>query len=93
MIQRRGFLAGIGAFLAAPAIIRTPGLLMPVKPPVVIASSLTMTEIVEITMRNRLEQLAYNVTLDNALLARLNKRPATLGPVFVQLPTYYTVQA
>lgn len=28
MIQRRGFLAGL---LAAPAIIRTPGLLMPVK--------------------------------------------------------------
>ena len=32
MIQRRGFLAGIGALLAAPAIIRTPGILMPVKP-------------------------------------------------------------
>lgn len=31
MIQRRGFLAGVGAFFAAPAIIRTPGLLMPVK--------------------------------------------------------------
>lgn len=32
MIQRRGFLAGLGALLAAPAIIRTPGLLMPVRP-------------------------------------------------------------
>jgi hypothetical protein len=31
MIQRRGFLAGLGALLAAPAVIRTPGLLMPVK--------------------------------------------------------------
>lgn len=31
MIQRRGFLAGLAAALAAPAIIRTPGLLMPVK--------------------------------------------------------------
>lgn len=29
MIQRRGFLLGL---LAAPAIIRTPGLLMPIKP-------------------------------------------------------------
>lgn len=28
---RRSILAGIGALLAAPAIIRTPGLLMPVK--------------------------------------------------------------
>ncbi len=33
MIPRRGLLAGLGALLAAPAIIRTPGLLMPVKPP------------------------------------------------------------
>jgi hypothetical protein len=30
MIPRRGLLAGLGALLAAPAIIRTPGLLMPV---------------------------------------------------------------
>jgi hypothetical protein len=30
-ISRRGFLGGIVAALAAPAIIRTPGLLMPVK--------------------------------------------------------------
>jgi hypothetical protein len=33
MIPRRGLLAGLGALLAAPAIIRTPGLLMPVRPP------------------------------------------------------------
>lgn len=32
MLQRRGLLAGLGALLAAPAIIRTPGLLMPVRP-------------------------------------------------------------
>lgn len=31
MLSRRGLLAGLGAALAAPAIIRTPGLLMPVK--------------------------------------------------------------
>ena len=35
MIHRRGLLAGLGALLAAPAIIRTPGLLMPVRPVVV----------------------------------------------------------
>ena len=29
---RRGLLAGFGLLLAAPAIIRTPGLLMPIKP-------------------------------------------------------------
>jgi hypothetical protein len=32
MMRRRGLIAGLGALLAAPAIIRTPGLLMPVKP-------------------------------------------------------------
>lgn len=35
MIHRRGFLTGLGALLAAPAIIRTPGLLMPVRPALV----------------------------------------------------------
>lgn len=30
-LRRRGFLAGLGAALAAPAIIRTPGLLMPIR--------------------------------------------------------------
>jgi len=32
VIPRRGLLAGLGALLASPAIIRTPGLLMPVRP-------------------------------------------------------------
>lgn len=31
MTSRRNFLLGLGAALAAPAIIRTPGLLMPVR--------------------------------------------------------------
>lgn len=31
-MNRRGFLAGIIAAAAAPAIIRTPGLIMPIKP-------------------------------------------------------------
>lgn len=33
MINRRNFLTGLVATLAAPAIIRTPGLLMPVRKP------------------------------------------------------------
>lgn len=32
MLRRRGLLLGLGALIAAPAIARTPGLLMPVKP-------------------------------------------------------------
>lgn len=31
MIARRGLIAGLGALLAAPVIVRTPGLLMPIK--------------------------------------------------------------
>lgn len=31
-LHRRGFLGGLAAALAAPAIITTPGLLMPVRP-------------------------------------------------------------
>lgn len=36
MIPRRGFITGVAALLAAPAVIRTPGLLMPVRMPLVI---------------------------------------------------------
>lgn len=32
LMDRRGFLTGILALAAAPAIIRTPGLIMPIKP-------------------------------------------------------------
>jgi hypothetical protein len=32
IIGRRGFLAGLGALVAAPAVIRIEGLLMPIKP-------------------------------------------------------------
>lgn len=31
MTTRRGFLLGLGAVIAAPAVIRTPGILMPIK--------------------------------------------------------------
>ncbi len=63
MIGRRGFLAGLAVALAAPAIIRTPGLLMPVKPPLDDFS--TNNLLVRATMRhafawwdNRLENCA-----------------------------------
>lgn len=36
MLQRRSFLAGILAACTAPAIIRTPGILMPVRPLIVV---------------------------------------------------------
>lgn len=34
-LRRRGFLAGLGAALAAPAIVRTAGLLMPIRPAII----------------------------------------------------------
>lgn len=45
MTNRRAFLLGIGAALAAPAVIRTAGLLMPVKPVVVAPVPMTATEV------------------------------------------------
>ena len=77
-MERRGFLAGVAAFLAAPAIIRTPGLLMPVKaiemPVGVVVRAPSLSEIVTITLRNRSERLAENIARNNALLERLRGR-------------------
>ena len=74
-MNRRGFIAGLGALLAAPAIIRTPGLLMPVKAPPIIRT-LTLSEIVTTTLRNRAGALAESVTRNNALLERLKAQGA-----------------
>lgn len=43
MLARRGLFAGLGALLAAPAIIRTPGLLMPVKAPLIITQDKSLS--------------------------------------------------
>lgn len=44
MISRRGFLAGLGAAIAAPAVARIPGLLMPVRLPLAPANALALYE-------------------------------------------------
>ena len=41
MLERREFFAGLSSALAAPVIIRTPGLLMPVKPVSLLHCSIT----------------------------------------------------
>jgi hypothetical protein len=59
VLDRRGFLRGLIGALAAPAIIRTPGLLMPVKPllevpvfePVTASSLLTINMITREAVR------------------------------------------
>ena len=45
-LSRRGVLGGLAGLLAVPAIIRTPGLLMPVKQPVVLSSGPITAEMI-----------------------------------------------
>lgn len=76
MIKRRGFLAGLG-LLVAPAIIRTPGLLMPIMMPQSVLpkysgyAPLHFDEIVRETLRARGPQLAANIMANNALFQHL----------------------
>ncbi len=50
MTSRRAFLIGLGAAIAAPAVIRTPGLLMPVHE-IIVPKTLTWPTLVEIASR------------------------------------------
>ena len=85
MIQRRGFLAGIGALLAAPAIIRTPGLLMPVRPLIVPTNTtVRIAEIINASMRLHMANIAWK---ENALFPAL---AATESPMRIRLPNDYT---
>lgn len=44
-LNRRGFLRGVVAAAVAPAIIRTPGLIMPIKPVIQTQTGLTLDDI------------------------------------------------
>lgn len=85
-IQRRNLLAGLGALLAAPAIIRTPGLLMPVKAAPIRGA--TLAEIMELALSNRAGKLAEEITRHNALLHALRQasRPASGVITMLALP-------
>lgn len=66
MIERRSFLSGIIAACAAPAIIRTAGLIMPIRPPLVdnpfgASMGLRMGDIVTITWTPRGEVSQWRV--------------------------------
>jgi hypothetical protein len=54
MLQRRGFIAGLASALAAPAIIRTSGLLMAIRPPIALPFSVTILDkhIASVTITN-----------------------------------------
>lgn len=57
-MNRRVFLTGIISACAAPAIIRTPGLIMPIKPKLLGVSDLTQSALEEIMLA------WYNVQID-----------------------------
>lgn len=54
----------VGALLAAPAIIRTPGLLMPVKP---VVQRVTLSMLVTESLRQRQRLMVDKVNIDNEL--------------------------
>lgn len=66
MMRRRGFIAGMAAALVAPAIVRTPGLLMPVKPivaepPLVIVGPRLYAELAKTTERAFVSKLLVDM--------------------------------
>ena len=81
MLRRRGFIGGLASRLAAPAIIRTPGLLMPVRvvPPEVNWTSYpppsNWAEIVNTTFRNRNPELYKSLMQHNILLGHFQGYP------------------
>lgn len=64
-IARRGFITGLIALVAAPAIVRA-GSLMPVKQ--ILPRELSWADIVNVSLRNRADALGEMVTRNNALL-------------------------
>lgn len=62
MISRRSFLTGLGAALAAPAVIRIPGLLMPIKA--------LVTDPIDVSMYLT-EESAWAMDLNEAALENL----------------------
>jgi len=82
ILQRRKFLMGLGALMAAPAIVSVSNI-MPVKMlPVELEQfdavylraddHQELSELVRTTLRNRSKHLAENMTKNNALLQRLS---------------------
>lgn len=64
MISRRGFITGLASALAAPAIIRTPGLLMPIRA-MVPAAALSVTVVEKYI--HEAHALGYSITVDSII--------------------------
>ena len=81
MLRRRGFIAGLTSLLAAPAIIRTPSLLMPVKVALPYQNMVWISnppamdkwaDIVNQTFLNRSAALVESLMRTNPLMGRFN---------------------
>lgn len=78
MLARRSFLFGAAALVAAPAVIRTPGLLMPVKSIIDPTEGLSFADMVTETLR-RHPVLLENTIMRNNVFLRLSAIPALEG--------------
>jgi hypothetical protein len=65
-MRRRGFIAGLAAALAAPAVIRTPGILMPVR--AVPAQLVRYADLMAITHRAFVPRLFVDIYAADPLL-------------------------
>lgn len=63
MIQRRGFLASALAALAAPSIITRPGILMPVRTPLIVRAKLTPVDLYAISVYKQGDQASHGFTM------------------------------
>jgi hypothetical protein len=66
LTSRRSFLTGLGALIASPAVIRTPGLLMPVRALVKPAGYFGLA-----TVKREGELIAYDPCFDPTRIARM----------------------
>jgi hypothetical protein len=100
-MNRRGFLGGILALGAAPAIVRADSLMRVIPLDAGVQtfawddgaaewSGLTVSEIITRTLRARAPQLAANIARQNALLVHLKRRGAVrpwTGGLMVESPS------
>ena len=94
MIQRRGLLAGLGALLAAPAIIRTPGLLMSVRPHALASAQSAILDVSALSHAQKriwardiwetTREFAALSLCDNDGLLRVSSRARTAGTMQTQ---------
>ena len=83
-LSRRGMIGGLAAVIAAPAVIRTPGLLMPIKP--FRSRSITLLEFAR-RYGEETQAVATMLTENNRILGDIVWREASFIPaITARLP-------